>query len=74
MNEIVVGGLDAFDPDEATTHGHFIEGFAGPNPGDRNPAKAAYRPTGAAVAPDGSLYVVEGEKGRLWHIVYTGKN
>ena len=52
----------------------FIEGFAGPSPGDRNPAKAAYRPTGAAVAPDGSLYVVEGERGRLWYISYTGKN
>ena len=52
----------------------FIEGFAGPAPGDRNPAKAAYRPTGAAVAPDGSLYVVDGEKGRLWHIVYDGRN
>ena len=52
----------------------FIEGFAGPEPGDRNPAKAAFRPTGAAVAPDGSLYVVDGEKGRLWHITYDGKN
>ena len=52
----------------------FIEGFAGPQPGDRNPAKAAYRPTGAAVAPDGSLYVVEGEKGRLWRISYDGKS
>lgn len=52
----------------------FIEGFAGPEPGDRNPGKAAYRPTGAAVAPDGSLYVLEGEKGRLWHITYSGKD
>jgi hypothetical protein len=26
----------------------FAEGFAGPDPGDRNPGKAAYRPTGAA--------------------------
>jgi glucose/arabinose dehydrogenase len=52
----------------------FIEGFAGPQPSDRNPAKAAYRPTGAAVAPDGSLYVVDGKVGRLWHITYTGKN
>jgi len=51
----------------------FIEGFAGPEPGDRNPGKAIYRPTGAAVAPDGSLYVVEGEKGRLWRITYDGK-
>ena len=52
----------------------FIEGFAGAAPGDRNPAKAAYRPTGAAVAPDGSLFVVDGEKGRLWHVGYDGKN
>jgi glucose/arabinose dehydrogenase len=48
----------------------FADGFAGPDPSDRNPGKAAYRPTGAAVAPDGSLYVVEGEKGRLWRISY----
>jgi len=52
----------------------FAEGFAGSEPRDRNPGKAAYRPTGAAVAPDGSLYVVDGEKGRLWRISYDGKN
>ena len=52
----------------------FIEGFAGPEPGDRNPAKAAYRPTGEAVGPDGSLYVVDGQKGRLWRISYDGKD
>jgi glucose/arabinose dehydrogenase len=51
----------------------FADGFAGPNPEDRNVGKAAYRPTGVAVAPDGSLYVVEGEKGRLWRISYEGK-
>ena len=51
----------------------FVEGFAGPQPGDRNPAKAAYRPTGAAVAPDGSLYVIDGQKGRLWRISFDGK-
>lgn len=52
----------------------FAEGFAGPNPGDRNPAKAAYRPTGAAVAPDGSLYVVDGMKGRVWRITYDDRD
>jgi glucose/arabinose dehydrogenase len=52
----------------------FAEGFAGPNPGDRNPAKAAYRPSGAAVGPDGSLYIVDSRKGRLWRIYYDGKN
>jgi len=51
----------------------FAEGFAGPNPGDRNPAKAAYRPSGAAVGPDGSLYVVDSKKGRIWRIYYDGK-
>ena len=51
----------------------FIEGFAGADPGDRNPSKAAYRPTGAAIAKDGSLYVVEGQKGRVWHITYDGR-
>ena len=45
----------------------------GPNLGDRNPAKAAYRPAGAAVGPDGSLYVVDGKKGRVWRIYYDGK-
>jgi glucose/arabinose dehydrogenase len=52
----------------------FATGFAGPDPIDRNPAKAAYRPTGAAVGPDGSLYVIDGQKGRLWRISYEGKN
>lgn len=52
----------------------FADGFAGPDPSYKNPGKAAYRPTGVAVAPDGSLYVVEGQKGRLWRIFYTGKN
>ena len=52
----------------------FATGFAGPDPIDRNPGKAAYRPTGAAVGPDGSLYVIDGQKGRLWRISYDGKN
>lgn len=52
----------------------FADGFAGPDPSFKNPNKAAFRPTGAAVGPDGSLYVVDGQKGRLWRIFYTGKN
>jgi len=58
---------------KAGTAERFAEGFAGPNPGDRNPAKAAYRPSGAAVGPDGSLYVVDSKKGRVWRIYYDGK-
>jgi glucose/arabinose dehydrogenase len=52
----------------------FADNFAGPNAADRNTGKAAYRPSGIAVAPDGSLYVVDTQKGRLWHIFYDGKN
>jgi glucose/arabinose dehydrogenase len=48
----------------------FAEGFAGPTPDDKNTGKTKYRPTGVAVGPDGSLYVVESQKGRLWRISY----
>jgi glucose/arabinose dehydrogenase len=48
----------------------FADGFAGPAPGDRSPAKAKYRPVGATVGPDGALYVADSEKGRIWRIYY----
>ena len=51
----------------------FIEGFAGPDPSYKNAGKALYRRIGLAVAPDGSLYVLDGSKGRLWRISYNGK-
>jgi glucose/arabinose dehydrogenase len=50
----------------------FADGFAGPSPANKNNGKAAYRPVGAAVAPDGSLYVAESQKGRIWRISYGG--
>jgi glucose/arabinose dehydrogenase len=52
----------------------FADNFAGPSAADRNTGKAAFRPSGIAAAPDGSLYVVDTVKGRLWHISYDGKN
>ena len=37
-----------------------------------NTLDAHYRPSGVAVGPDGSLYVSETQKGRIWRIIYTG--
>jgi glucose/arabinose dehydrogenase/mono/diheme cytochrome c family protein len=37
-----------------------------------NTRDALYRPAGVAMGPDGSLYVSETEKGRIWRIIYTG--
>ena len=48
----------------------FADGFAGTdeiiNTGD-----AKYRPCGLAQGPDGSLYVVEDNKGKIWRIIYS---
>jgi glucose/arabinose dehydrogenase len=49
----------------------FADNFAG-IPVIRSPGQAHYRPCGIAVGPDGSLYVADSEKGRVWRIVYTG--
>jgi len=38
-----------------------------------SPADATARPGGLAVGPDGSLYVTEDVKGRVWRIMYKGK-
>lgn len=45
----------------------FADGFAGP---DRvmNPGQAAYRPTGLAEGPDGSIYITEDKHGRIWKV------
>ena len=51
----------------------FADGFAGPAKIDRNGTRAAYRPTGVAVGPDGALYIVDSQKGRIWRISY-GRN
>lgn len=47
----------------------FADGFAG---AERSPDKAAHRPTGVAVGPDGSLYVSDDVRGRIYRIVYRG--
>lgn len=49
----------------------FGDDFEGPEP-VQSPANAAYRPTGVALGPDGSLYVSDDVGGRIWKITYTG--
>ena len=34
---------------------------------------ARYRPCGVAVGPDGSLYISDTERGRIWRVIYTGE-
>ena len=45
----------------------FADGFAGR---DESPEGAAHRPSGLAVGPDGSLYVSDDIRGRIYRIVY----
>jgi glucose/arabinose dehydrogenase/mono/diheme cytochrome c family protein len=47
----------------------FADGFAG---AIKTPAGAAHRPSGVAVGPDGSLFVSDDVRGRIYRIVYKG--
>jgi glucose/arabinose dehydrogenase len=47
----------------------FADGFSG---GERDPAKAAHRPSGLLVGQDGALYIADDVKGRIWRVTYHG--
>jgi glucose/arabinose dehydrogenase len=47
----------------------FADGFAG---AFREPGRAAFRPTGLAMAPDGALYISDDKRGRIWRVTSHG--
>lgn len=49
----------------------FADGFAGVDT-IFNTSDAHYRPMGIAEGPDGSLYISESEKGKVWRVMYKG--
>ena len=49
----------------------FADGFAGVDT-VVNTNDAKYRPMGLSMGPDGSLYVSDSEKGKIWRIMYKG--
>ncbi|HEY4127667.1 MAG TPA: PQQ-dependent sugar dehydrogenase [Gammaproteobacteria bacterium] len=61
-----------FKDGKAGTYQTFADGFAGTDKivGSND---ARYRPMGLAEGPDGSLYIGDTQKGRIWKVVYTGQ-
>lgn len=49
----------------------FADGFAGVDT-ILNTSNAKYRPMGLAQGPDGSLYISESEKGKIWRVMFKG--
>jgi glucose/arabinose dehydrogenase/mono/diheme cytochrome c family protein len=47
----------------------FADGFAG---AVKEPGRAAFRPSGLAAGPDGSLYIADDIHGRIWRVTYHG--
>ena len=50
----------------------FADGFAGFDHSGTSIARAKYRPCGAAVGPDGALYIADSQVGRIWRVSYGG--
>jgi mono/diheme cytochrome c family protein len=49
----------------------FADGFAGKDPIE-SASDVDFRPMGLAVGPEGSLYVTDSKKGKIWRIMYKG--
>lgn len=50
----------------------FADNFAGKKP-VMQPNDATFRPMGLAQGPDGSLYISDSVKGRIWRVMYRGR-
>ena len=48
----------------------FADGFAG---AIKEPGRAAHRPSGLAIGPDGALYISDDQGGRIWRVTTTGE-
>jgi glucose/arabinose dehydrogenase len=47
----------------------FADGFAGAL---KQPDRAAHRPVGLALGPDGAIYIADDQGGRVWKVTYKG--
>ncbi len=47
----------------------FADGFAGAH---KDPGRAAFRPSGLAMGPDGAFYIGDDVHGRIWRVTYHG--
>lgn len=64
-----------FVPFDGKTPAGDFEEFATGFPGSDTPqpGTADYRPMGLAQGPDGSLYITDSQKGKIWRVMYTGE-
>ncbi|MEQ9438587.1 MAG: PQQ-dependent sugar dehydrogenase [Cyclobacteriaceae bacterium] len=51
----------------------FADQFAGSGEDIASPGDAEFRPTGLAIGPDGSLYITDDQKGRIWRVFYQNQ-
>lgn len=59
-----------FADDKPVAWKDFATGFAGEQQ-IKSPGDANFRPTGLAQGPDGSLYIADSVKGRIWRVIHN---
>jgi glucose/arabinose dehydrogenase len=56
-------------PVDPTKFEIFADGFAG---AVKQPDRAAHRPAGLSLGPDGAIYITDDQGGRVWKVTYKG--